>query len=84
MIILIAEISSGACLLSIGNDDSDYITPFPTVKSGGVWGKYLRCFPPSSYFALPYLLKSKGCIVNNASVSGLGADWEGLHYSPVI
>ncbi|OTA21091.1 hypothetical protein Xbed_00737 [Xenorhabdus beddingii] len=33
-----------------------------------------------SYFALPYLLKSKGCIVNNASVSGLGGDWGGAHY----
>ncbi len=28
-----------------------------------------------SYFALPHLLKSKGCIVNNASISGLGGDW---------
>jgi meso-butanediol dehydrogenase/(S,S)-butanediol dehydrogenase/diacetyl reductase len=25
--------------------------------------------------ALPYLIKSKGCIVNTASVSGLGGDW---------
>ncbi|PHM54708.1 hypothetical protein Xhom_02659 [Xenorhabdus hominickii] len=33
-----------------------------------------------SYFALPYLLKSKGSIVNNASVSGLGADWGGAYY----
>ncbi|WP_408673354.1 SDR family NAD(P)-dependent oxidoreductase [Xenorhabdus szentirmaii] len=33
-----------------------------------------------SYFALPYLLESKGCIVNNASVSGLGADWRMVHY----
>ncbi|MDX7988724.1 SDR family oxidoreductase [Xenorhabdus sp. 12] len=33
-----------------------------------------------SYFALPHLLKSKGSIVNNASVSGLGGDWGGAHY----
>ncbi|MDC9597281.1 SDR family NAD(P)-dependent oxidoreductase [Xenorhabdus anantnagensis] len=33
-----------------------------------------------SYFALPHLIESKGCIVNNASVSGLGADWGGVHY----
>ncbi|PHM29331.1 SDR family NAD(P)-dependent oxidoreductase [Xenorhabdus budapestensis] len=33
-----------------------------------------------SYFALPHLLKSKGCIVNNASISGLGGDWGGAHY----
>jgi meso-butanediol dehydrogenase/(S,S)-butanediol dehydrogenase/diacetyl reductase len=25
--------------------------------------------------AMPYLVKTKGCIVNTASVSGLGADW---------
>ena len=25
--------------------------------------------------ALPYLIRSKGCIVNTASVSGLGGDW---------
>jgi meso-butanediol dehydrogenase/(S,S)-butanediol dehydrogenase/diacetyl reductase len=25
--------------------------------------------------AMPYLIKSKGCIVNTASVSGLGGDW---------
>ncbi|SUI68824.1 3-oxoacyl-[acyl-carrier-protein] reductase FabG [Serratia marcescens] len=28
-----------------------------------------------SKFALPHLLKTKGCIVNTASVSGLGGDW---------
>ncbi|MBD2816212.1 SDR family oxidoreductase [Xenorhabdus sp. Flor] len=33
-----------------------------------------------SHFAIPYLLKSKGCIVNNASISGLGGDWGGAHY----
>ncbi|CDG18023.1 SDR family NAD(P)-dependent oxidoreductase [Xenorhabdus doucetiae] len=33
-----------------------------------------------SYSALPHLLKSQGCIVNNASVSGLGGDWGGAHY----
>ncbi|WP_416776018.1 SDR family NAD(P)-dependent oxidoreductase [Xenorhabdus budapestensis] len=33
-----------------------------------------------SYLALPHLLKSKGCIVNNASISGLGGDWGGAHY----
>jgi meso-butanediol dehydrogenase/(S,S)-butanediol dehydrogenase/diacetyl reductase len=33
-----------------------------------------------SHFALPYLLKSKGCIVNNASVSGLGGEWNGAYY----
>ncbi|MEX0445920.1 SDR family NAD(P)-dependent oxidoreductase [Xenorhabdus sp. SGI246] len=33
-----------------------------------------------SYFALPHLLKSKGCIVNNASISGLGGDWGSVHY----
>ncbi|BFO09699.1 hypothetical protein GGER_22090 [Serratia rubidaea] len=33
-----------------------------------------------SKFALPYLLKSKGCIVNTASVSGLGGDWGAAYY----
>ncbi|WP_340617493.1 SDR family NAD(P)-dependent oxidoreductase [Xenorhabdus entomophaga] len=33
-----------------------------------------------SYFALPHLLESKGCIVNNASVSGLGGEWGGAYY----
>jgi meso-butanediol dehydrogenase/(S,S)-butanediol dehydrogenase/diacetyl reductase len=32
------------------------------------------CFN-GSRAALPYLIKSKGCIVNTASVSGLGGDW---------
>ena len=31
--------------------------------------------------ALPELLKSKGCIVNTASVSGLGADWSMFAYN---
>lgn len=33
-----------------------------------------------SKFALPYLLKSKGNIVNTASVSGLGGDWGAAYY----
>lgn len=33
-----------------------------------------------STYALPHLLASRGCIVNNASVSGLGGDWGGAHY----
>ncbi|AKA37546.1 SDR family NAD(P)-dependent oxidoreductase [Yersinia ruckeri] len=33
-----------------------------------------------SKFALPYLLKSKGSIVNTASVSGLGGDWGAAYY----
>jgi len=33
-----------------------------------------------SKFALPHLLKSKGCIVNTASVSGLGGDWGAAYY----
>ncbi|CDG89038.1 SDR family NAD(P)-dependent oxidoreductase [Xenorhabdus bovienii] len=33
-----------------------------------------------SHFALPHLLKSKGCIVNNASVSGIRADWGNAYY----
>lgn len=33
-----------------------------------------------SKFALPYLLKSKGNIVNTASVSGLGGDWGAAFY----
>jgi len=31
--------------------------------------------------ALPHLIRSKGCIVNTASVSGLGADWEMSAYN---
>ncbi len=33
-----------------------------------------------SKFALPHLLKTKGCIVNTASVSGLGGDWGAAYY----
>ncbi len=33
-----------------------------------------------STYALPHLIASRGCIVNNASVSGLGGDWGGAHY----
>ncbi|KJF80653.1 SDR family NAD(P)-dependent oxidoreductase [Photobacterium angustum] len=33
-----------------------------------------------SKYALPHLIESKGCIVNNASVSGLGADWGAAYY----
>ncbi|ANI31685.1 3-oxoacyl-ACP reductase [Yersinia entomophaga] len=33
-----------------------------------------------SKFALPYLLKTKGSIVNTASVSGLGGDWGAAYY----
>ncbi|WP_205080613.1 SDR family NAD(P)-dependent oxidoreductase [Photorhabdus luminescens] len=56
-------------LLSLSLEEGDQVL---AINLNGV----INC----SYFALPYLLKSKGCIVNNASVSGLGADWEGLHY----
>lgn len=31
--------------------------------------------------ALPHLIKTKGCIVNTASVSGLGADWNMSFYN---
>jgi meso-butanediol dehydrogenase/(S,S)-butanediol dehydrogenase/diacetyl reductase len=31
--------------------------------------------------ALPHLVRSKGCIVNTASVSGLGADWQMSAYN---
>jgi len=31
--------------------------------------------------ALPHLIRSKGCIVNTASVSGLGADWKLSFYN---
>ncbi|USD32463.1 MULTISPECIES: SDR family NAD(P)-dependent oxidoreductase [Vibrio] len=31
-------------------------------------------------FALPELLKSRGCIINTASVSGLGGDWGAAFY----
>ena len=31
--------------------------------------------------ALPHLIRSQGCIVNTASVSGLGADWEMSAYN---
>ncbi|EHH67846.1 meso-2,3-butanediol dehydrogenase [Gluconobacter morbifer] len=30
--------------------------------------------------ALPYLIESKGCIVNTASVSGIGGDWNTPYY----
>ncbi len=31
-------------------------------------------------FALPELLKTRGCIINTASVSGLGGDWGAAFY----
>ena len=31
--------------------------------------------------AMPYLIRSKGCIVNTASVSGLGGDWQMTAYN---
>lgn len=33
-----------------------------------------------SKYTLPHLIESKGCIVNNDSVSGLGADWGAAYY----
>ncbi|PHM61080.1 SDR family NAD(P)-dependent oxidoreductase [Xenorhabdus ishibashii] len=56
-------------LLSTSQDDGNAVL---ATNLNGV----LNC----SYFALPHLLKSKGCIVNNASVSGLGGDWGSAHY----
>jgi len=35
----------------------------------------------SAKAALPHLIKTKGCIVNTASVSGLGADWNTTLYN---
>ncbi len=34
-----------------------------------------------SRVALPHLIRTKGCIVNTASVSGLGADWKLSYYN---
>ncbi|PHM73775.1 SDR family NAD(P)-dependent oxidoreductase [Xenorhabdus kozodoii] len=56
-------------LLSVSQEEGDTVL---ATNLNGV----LNC----SYAALPHLLKSKGCIVNNASVSGLGGDWGGAHY----
>ncbi|WP_092511775.1 SDR family oxidoreductase [Xenorhabdus mauleonii] len=49
-------------------------------EGNDVLGTNLNGVINCSYFALPHLLKSKGTIVNNASVSGLGGDWGGAHY----
>jgi len=43
------------------------------VNLGGVFN--------GSRAALPQLLKTRGCIVNTASVSGLGADWDSSAYN---
>jgi len=43
------------------------------VNAGGVFY--------GSRAALPYLIKRRGCIVNTASVSGLGADWNMSAYN---
>jgi meso-butanediol dehydrogenase/(S,S)-butanediol dehydrogenase/diacetyl reductase len=43
------------------------------VNAGGVFY--------ASRAALPYLIRRKGCIVNTASVSGLGADWNMSAYN---
>ncbi|WP_319926984.1 SDR family oxidoreductase [Xenorhabdus littoralis] len=56
-------------LLSVSQEEGDVVL---ATNLNGV----LNC----SYSALPHLLESKGCIVNNASVSGLGGDWGGAHY----
>ncbi|MDC9580681.1 SDR family NAD(P)-dependent oxidoreductase [Xenorhabdus sp. PR6a] len=56
-------------LLSVSPEEGDEVL---ATNLNGV----LNC----SYSALPHLLKSQGCIVNNASVSGLGGDWGGAHY----
>jgi meso-butanediol dehydrogenase/(S,S)-butanediol dehydrogenase/diacetyl reductase len=34
-----------------------------------------------SHFALPYLVESGGCIVNTASISGIGGDWDMASYN---
>jgi meso-butanediol dehydrogenase/(S,S)-butanediol dehydrogenase/diacetyl reductase len=34
-----------------------------------------------SHFALPHLVKSGGCIVNTASISGMGGDWNMAGYN---
>jgi meso-butanediol dehydrogenase/(S,S)-butanediol dehydrogenase/diacetyl reductase len=34
-----------------------------------------------SHFALPHLVKSGGCIVNTASISGMGGDWDMPSYN---
>ena len=49
------------------------------------WEKVLRTNVDGMFFctraALPHLKKSKGCIVNTSSVSGIGADWGMLAYN---
>ena len=43
------------------------------VNAGGVFN--------GSRAALPHLIETRGCIVNTASVSGLGADWDAAAYN---
>ncbi|WP_052761889.1 SDR family NAD(P)-dependent oxidoreductase [Aurantiacibacter luteus] len=49
------------------------------------WNKVLRTNVDGVFFcaraAIPHLRKSKGCIVNTSSVSGIGADWGMLAYN---
>jgi meso-butanediol dehydrogenase/(S,S)-butanediol dehydrogenase/diacetyl reductase len=49
------------------------------------WRKVMSIDVDGVYFAIraavPYLLKTRGCIVNVSSVSGLGGDWGGSIYN---
>ena len=51
----------------------------PTEIDDAAWHKVLSTNLDGVFFgsraAVPYLIKSKGCIVNTASVSGIGGDW---------
>lgn len=51
----------------------------PTEIDDAAWHKVLSTNLDGVFFgsraAIPYLIKSKGCIVNTASVSGIGGDW---------
>ena len=59
-----AGIFEGATVTETTPDQWDRVM---AINAGGVFN--------GSRAALPYLVKSRGCIVNTASVSGLGGDW---------
>ena len=65
-----AGIFKGSSVTKTKADEWDEVI---ATNAGGVF----HC----SRAALPFLLKTRGCIVNTASVSGLGADWGAAAYN---
>lgn len=59
----------------LGKVDEGDIADFSTVIETDLYGVFYM-----TRFALPHLRKSRGCIVNVSSVSGLGGDWNHSFY----